>query len=251
VATHRYANEHGGWGESLVTHNDKWIETQSQWDQNSRTTEFRTSEGVSGQMERQQVGDITTRSGEFQRGDQSLSTRSARGEQGTVIGAQTGSGQSVAVGRSADGDLYAGKDGQVYKRGDDGWYQQEDGNWNKVEVPDDRAAQIDQKRSTAADRKETSSQDRTTDNRLSNRSTDSQRQSALNRGSFADSYGNPGDRSTRSFDSSRSQGTFDASRRSELNRSQQARTNGYQRYNNRSSASSRPQGGRRGGGRRR
>jgi hypothetical protein len=30
VATNRYANESGGWGESLVTHNDKWLQTQSQ-----------------------------------------------------------------------------------------------------------------------------------------------------------------------------------------------------------------------------
>ena len=164
---------------------------------------------------------------------------------------ETGSGQTVAIGRSAEGDLYAGKDGQVYKRDEDGWYQHEDGNWNKVEVPDDRAAQIDQKKNAAADRTGTRSGERTTDNRLSNRSTDSQRQSTLDRGSFADSYGNRGDRSNASFDSSRYQGSFDASRRSELNHSQRARTNGYQSYNNRSNFSRRPQGGRRGGGRRR
>ena len=29
VATHRYANESGSWGESLVTHNDKWLRTKS------------------------------------------------------------------------------------------------------------------------------------------------------------------------------------------------------------------------------
>ena len=45
VATNRYANESGARGESLVTHNDKWLQTQSQWDGDSRTTEFRTSEG--------------------------------------------------------------------------------------------------------------------------------------------------------------------------------------------------------------
>ena len=33
IATHRYANENGGWGESLITHNDKWIETQSEMGQ--------------------------------------------------------------------------------------------------------------------------------------------------------------------------------------------------------------------------
>ena len=245
VATNRYANEHGGWGESLVTHNDKWIETQSQWDADSRTTQFRTSEGGSGQIERQQYGDNVVRSGEFQRRDQTLSTRSARGEQGTVIGVQTGSGRSGAIGRSAEGDLYAGKDGQVYKRGDDGWYQHGgDDGWNKVEVPDERAAQIDQKRGAVAERRESSSQNRSPD-----RSARSQGQATLSRVGFAESYSAGGGLSNRSFDSSRSRGSFDASRRTELNRSHSARTNGYQRYDNRSSINRRsmnrqPQGGR-------
>ena len=29
IATNRYVNEDGGWGESLITQNDKWIETRS------------------------------------------------------------------------------------------------------------------------------------------------------------------------------------------------------------------------------
>ena len=167
------------------------------------------------------TGDVTTRTREFQRGNQSLNTYSARGEQGGVIGVETGSGQTGAIGRTAEGDIYAAKDGQAYKHGDDEWYQQDEGSWNKVEVPDERAAQIDQKKSAAADR-----------------------------------YGNRSDRSNASFDTGRYQGSFDTNRHKELNQSQRARTNGYQSYNarssfSRSSTSRRFQGGRRGGGRRR
>ncbi|MGI9203730.1 MAG: hypothetical protein ACR2Q3_06950, partial [Woeseiaceae bacterium] len=38
---------------------------------------------------------------------------------------------------------------------------------------------------------------------------------------------------SRSFDSSRNRGSFDTSRRNELNRDFGARSNGYDRYNNR------------------
>lgn len=241
VATNRYVNEHGGWGESLVTHNDKWLQTQSQWDGDSRSTQFQTSEGGSGTIERQQSGDAVSRSGEFQKGDQSLSTRSIRNEQGAVIGVETGSGHSVAVGRSADGDLYAGKDGQVYKHGDDGWYRNNDGNWDKVDVPDERAAQIDQARSSVIEKQESLSQNRTPGGSVRN-----QLQTRPNQGSFADSYNNRNS-STQSFDSSRYSGTFDSGRRNELNRSRQARTSGYERYNSRSSMNTmnrQPRGGR-------
>ena len=244
VATNRYANEHGGWGESLVTHNDKWMETQSQWDADSRSTQFRTSEGTTGQIERQQYGEGVVGSGEFQRGDQSLTTKSARGEQGTLIGYETGAGEKGAIGRSDEGDLYAGKDGQVYKRDEDGWHQRGDDGWNPVEVPDERAAQIDQKRSDVSERREISSLSRSTD-RSTDRSARTQAQSQLSQGGFAESYrSSGGGLSNRTYDSSRYSGSFDKSRRNELNRSYDARTNGYSRYNNRSSMSRQPAGGR-------
>ncbi len=247
IATNRYANEHGGWGESLVTHNDKWIETQSQWDADSRTTQFRTSEGGSGQVDRQRSGDDVVSSGEFQRGDQTLSTRSVSGEQGSAIGAATGSGRSGAIGRSAEGDLYAGKDGQVYKRGDDGWYQSGgDEGWSKVEVPDERAAQIDKQKNAIADRRETGNPNRSADNRFSELSTAHRGQSQLSNHGLGNSTSSGGGLSTRSFDSSRNRGSFDTNRRNELNRSQHARTRGYQNYNTRQSnfGGNRPAGGR-------
>jgi hypothetical protein len=238
VATNRYSNEHGGWGESLVTHNDKWVQTQSQWDADSRSTQFRTSEGGTGQIERQRSGDTVYGSGEFQRGEETLSTRSARGEQGTIVVGQTGSGNTGAIGRSAEGDLYAGKNGQVYKRDDDGWHQNDgEGGWNKVEVPDERAAQIDQKRGAATDKLESSGRSFSTD-RSTDRSARTQGQSQLDSRIFAEGNRSRGSSglSSRSFDSSQYQGSFNKSRQNELNRSYKARTNGYNNYNNRSSA---------------
>jgi len=236
VATHRYANEDGGWGESLITQNDKWVETRSEWDQDSRQTEFRTSEGTTGEINRERSGDTVTGSGEFQRGDQSLSTKSVRGPEGGAIGFESGTGQQAAIGRSAEGDLYAGKDGQVYRRDENGWSQRGDDGWNKVEVPEERAAQVDQARSNATERR----------SNIEDRGGSDIRGNRENRGA-TDAWAN------RSYDSSRNRGTYDANRRNELNRSYDARNNGYQRYDRRSSANrsmqqrsrSRPRGGRR------
>jgi hypothetical protein len=230
VATNRYRNEDGGWGESLITHNDKWMETQTQWDQDSLSSQIRTSEGGTGQIERQKYEDKVLGTGEFERGDQSLDTKSIRGDEGTLIGYETGSGEKGVVGRSEDGDLYAGKDGQVYKRDEDGWYQGGEDGWTPVEVPDERAAQVDQKRSDVAASRETGTQDRSFD-----QSRQSQAQG---------SYAGGGGTSSRTYDSSRYSGSYNSSRQNELNHSYDARTNGYSRYNNRSSSSRQSTGGR-------
>jgi len=230
IATNRYSNEDGGWGESLITHNDRWVETQSEWNSNSRTTDFTGSGGGTGTVNRQFDGDTVTGSGEFQRGDQTLETRSARNEQGTIVAGRTGEGEQRAIGRSAEGDLYAGKDGQVYRRDDDGWHQNSGDGWNKVEIPDERAAQIDQARGELSSRRESASQSLPADRqaRIEERSTTRSR-------SFSDSYGSgTSSWSGRTYDSSRNRSTYDSRSRSELNRNYNARSTGYQRYNNRS-----------------
>jgi hypothetical protein len=248
IATHRYANEKGGWGESLITHNDKWMQTQSEWDKNSSSTQFRTSEGTTGQIDRQREGDTVYGSGEFQRGDESLSTRSARNEQGGIVVGETGSGERGMIGRTDEGDLYAGKDGNVYRRDESGWQQNSGDGWSNVDVPDDRAAQIDQARSSASSKRDNVSQ---------SLPADRQAQSQLGTGGFADSYGSARSAdswSNRTYDSTRDRSSYDGSRRNELDRSYNARSSGYQRYNNRSTAgggsfnrspSSRPAGRRR------
>jgi len=244
IATNRYSKGNGGWGESLITHNDKWLQTQSEWDKNSFSSQFRTSEGTTGQIDRARVGDTVYGSSELQRGDQSLSTRSIRNDQGTVVGGQTGAGEQAAIGRSADGDLYAGKDGNVYRRNEDGWQQNSGDGWNTVDVPDERAAQIDEARGSISSRRESVAQSLPAD-RPSRESV----QSSLESRGFADSYGTARSKdswSSRTYDSTRDRSSFDGSRRNELNRSYNARSSGYQRYNNRSSMNtgsfSRPQG---------
>jgi hypothetical protein len=208
VATNRYASEHGGWGESLVTHNDKWIQTRSEWNDYSRNTEFRTSGGASGELTSRQVGNSVVRSGELQRGNQSLSTGSIRGPQGGAIGVvETGAGERAALGKTAEGDLFAGKDGQVYKRDSDGWYQRGDSGWEKAAVSEQRAAQA---RSSFEARDSSSL---------------SERRPSANQAP------------SRTYDSNRNRSSFDSTRRSELNRTYNARTSGYQRYGNRSSTS--------------
>lgn len=187
IATNRYANEHGGWGESLVTHNDKWVQTKSEWNDYSRQTDFLTSGGTSGELTRRDAGDTVRRTGEFQRGDQSLSTGSVRGSQGGVFGVETGAGTRAGIGRSADGDLYAGRDGQVYRRNEDGWYQNSGDGWDKADFSSERTAQLDRARNERSDRRESI-------DRWSGRSN-------------------------------------------ELNRSYDARNNGYQRFNQRKNRS--------------
>ncbi len=229
IATNRYANESGGWGESLVTHNDRWLETQSEWGSNWRTTDLRGSEGGTGTVTRIQQGDAVTGTGEFQRDGQTLSTRSARSDQGGVVVGETGAGQRGGIGRSADGDLYAGKDGQVYRRNEDGWQQHNGDGWDPVSVPDDRAAQIDQRRADVAERRGTPAQRASTENRFSTMQGNESFQALSSRG-FAN---NGSGLSTRSVDATRYRSSFDQNRRNELNRSFNARSNGYQNYNNR------------------
>lgn len=252
VATNRYVNESGGWGESLVTHNDKWLATQSQWDADSRTTDFVTSGGGSGTIERERQGDYVTGSGEFQRGDQSLNTRSVRGDEGTLIGYETGSGEQGVIGRSSDGDLYAGKDGQVYKRTEDGWQQRgDDGAWNPVEVPDERAAQLDQARASAAERRDSVAQNRDLQSvdRQAAQQRAQQARSSVGSGNLAQTFGSGGGFSTGAYNSNRR--TYDANRHADLNRSYNARTTGYQNYSTRQRSYSGGLSGRRGMRRRR
>jgi len=252
IATNRYSNESGGWGESLITHNDKWVETQSEWTNNSRTTDFQTSEGGSGTINRERQGDTVYGSGDFQRGDQTLETRSARNEQGTVIAGQTGSGQQGAIGRSAEGDFYAGKDGSVYRRDDEGWHQNTGDGWNPVEVPDERAQQFDQARGQASERRSELSEQRGDGSGQRGDFSDRDRSfDTRDTAARADRRQSSDRWSDRSYDSSRNRSTFDSSRRSELDRNRNARSSGYDRYNNRqSSFGGNRSRGRRSGGRR-
>lgn len=222
IAANRYAYEDGGWGETLVTRDDRWIYTNGEWTENSRRTGFETSGGVTGEFRSRQSGNVVTRELDVARGDQSLSARTQRGDRGAGIGVETGQGERFGIGRdAATGDLYAGRDGNVYRRSDEAWYQYDGQDWQQIEIPADAAARVDQGRSAVQDRLQSS-----------------------------DRFGGiSGTRDgTRSFDRS---GAFgDAARGRDLNRSFGARSGGYSRFEN---ARSRGfgGGGRRGGGFRR
>ena len=118
----------------------------------------------------------------------------------------------------------------MYRRDDNGWYQRGEDGWNRVEVPEERAAQIDQARTQAAERRDSLGQ-------VDSASISERRQSV------GDAW------SGRTYDSSRSLGSFDANRRSELNRNFNARTNGYDRFDRRVQNNSRINQSRQRGGR--
>jgi hypothetical protein len=99
---------------------------------NGLETDFETSGGASGTVNREVDNGTVHRSGEFTRGDQSASTDVLRGSEGTVGRIESG-GETVGVGRTEGGDLYAAKDGEVYRRTDDGWQQHDGNDWNARE----------------------------------------------------------------------------------------------------------------------
>ena len=219
VATNRYAYEDGGWGESLITRDDRWVYSQSEWTDNSRRTEFETSGGVTGEVNRGQQGNATTREAELARGDQSVTTRSARNEQGRITNIETDQGESATIARDANGgDLYAARDGNVYRRSEDGWSQHDGTDWQSVEIPPDQAQRLEQGRSQAQERLQGS---------------------GTTRESFSESLSRQQAQGARSSSasgslSSRSGSGFDADRKRELDRSYNARSGGYSRFNGRS-----------------
>lgn len=100
---------------------------------NGLETKFETSGGASGTINREVEDGYVQRSGEFSRNGQTAETEFVRGSDGSVGRIESG-GETVGVGRTENGDLYASKDGEVYRRTDDGW-EQHDGNGWKSSQP--------------------------------------------------------------------------------------------------------------------
>jgi hypothetical protein len=126
VATNRYRNEDGAWGESLVTRDGEWVHTQSHFSDGQGTVDFDTSGGASGQIDRSVEDGKITGGSEISKGDKSASSEMIRTEEGSVRQV-TGSGgeQATFAYDRSSGDLYAAKDGNVYQRDDSGnWSQQ-------------------------------------------------------------------------------------------------------------------------------
>jgi hypothetical protein len=95
-ATRQGSNAYSQWGSSVISKNGQSAVTQHYSD--SRGT----------------VGSI----------------QGSRG--GAAVGVAGAGGNNAAVGRTAGGDLYAGRDGNVYKNTGSGWQKYDNGSWNSV-----------------------------------------------------------------------------------------------------------------------
>ena len=95
-------------------------------------TQFETSGGASGTVNREVEDGNVQRSGEFTRDGQTAETEFVRGSDGTVGRIESG-GETVGVGRTEGGDLYAAKDGEIYRKTDDGWQQHDGNSWQSSE----------------------------------------------------------------------------------------------------------------------
>jgi hypothetical protein len=227
--TNRYANEDSAWGESLVTRNDEWLYTQTERQGNTATTDFETSRGASGTVDREYNEGQLTGSGEISRGDQSIDTEMVRTEDGVARKFTGEDGSSSGYVRNAEGDLYAGKDGEVYKREDGEWFKHGGDDWEPLDREsagernspgvsgdarnfDLTQADIQASRGQLSDRQETPAY------RDLGGSRDTQ------------TYRDPGG-GTRGSGTQRRERQADM-RTNQLNRDYRARRNGYDRYNN-------------------
>jgi hypothetical protein len=98
--TYHASNGYQSWGQSVVGRGDQW----------ARTASYADSRGA--------VGALQTSAG------------------GKAIAARGSEGQGF-VGKSAAGDIYAGRDGNVYRRDQSSgqWYRNEGGSWQSVDRP--------------------------------------------------------------------------------------------------------------------
>ncbi len=93
---YRYANAYQGWGQGVVQRGDQWAKGGYYHDSRGTVAGIRTSEG------------------------------------GRLVAGGNGENRGF-VGRTSDGDLYAGKDGNIYRRDQNGsWQQRGQGGWNNV-----------------------------------------------------------------------------------------------------------------------
>ncbi|MCX6627615.1 MAG: hypothetical protein NTW28_08300 [Candidatus Solibacter sp.] len=96
---YRYGNGYQSWGQGVVGRGDQWAKGGYYADSRGAIGGVRTSEG------------------------------------GRLVAAGDGNNRAI-VGRTSDGDLYAGKDGNIYRRDSSGnWQQHGDGGWNNINAP--------------------------------------------------------------------------------------------------------------------
>jgi hypothetical protein len=111
--TRQGSNIYGSWGTGSVQRGDDWAATA------------RTTNNVTG-----------------------VTKRRTETSSGAEIARRTGPGGTAAVGKSASGDVYAGKDGNVYRKQGDSWQKYDSGGWNNTQQP--TPAQREQAQNRAA-----------------------------------------------------------------------------------------------------
>jgi hypothetical protein len=94
VATNRYRNEDGAWGQSLVTRNDNWVATQSHFENGQGTVDFATSKGGSGTTTVDRNGNTINTSTEASRGDKSITSQGQFTKEGGQGSFETSGGAS-------------------------------------------------------------------------------------------------------------------------------------------------------------
>lgn len=90
-------NIYGSWGSTYVQRGDDWAQTA------------RVSNNLTGN-----------------------SAAGIRTSEGAALVTGKGNNGRVTVGRTEDGDIYAGRDGNIYKNSGNGWQKYENGNWNSA-----------------------------------------------------------------------------------------------------------------------
>jgi hypothetical protein len=98
-STTQNANAYGRWGSSVVSGPNQTVHTESGRNANGAAAGFSATSGAKG---------------------------------AAVHGA---GGNNAAVGKSANGNVYAGADGNAYKKTSDGWSKWNNGSWNTVNTP--------------------------------------------------------------------------------------------------------------------
>jgi hypothetical protein len=108
VATNRYRNEDGAWGQSLVTRNDNWVATQSHFANGQGTVDFATSKGGSGTTTVDRNGNTINTSTEASRGDKSITSQGQFTKEGGQGSFETSGGASGEYTRDFGDGLISG-----------------------------------------------------------------------------------------------------------------------------------------------
>ncbi|MEO8439670.1 MAG: hypothetical protein ABI540_05550 [Spartobacteria bacterium] len=195
-------------------------------------------------------------------GNRSAYTQHYSTAQGTVASAQGSKGGkavgtsnawgNAAAGKTASGNMYAGRDGNAYKNTGSGWEKYDNGSWNSVDKPNWQQAQGSQQRTQGSEQQAQSNQQRNQGSGQQAQSSQQRNQGSGQQAQSSQQRNQAAQQRTRSEgSSSRSEGGW-ASQKENLQRESQNRQRGGMESQRFQSQRSGGEGwGGRGGGRRR